>query len=36
MIKKGNFYWKDGIQDTEVIFVEDENGRFNIECDLKE
>jgi hypothetical protein len=28
---KGNFQWKDGIKDTEVVFVPDlSNGRFNI------
>ena len=33
-IERGNFYWKDGIQDTEVIWKPDyENGRFWIRKD---
>lgn len=27
-IERGNFIWKDGIQDTEVIFVQNPEGRF--------
>ena len=29
-IRTGNFVWKDGKQDTEVIFVPDQNGRWKV------
>ena len=29
-VTKGNFLWKDGIKDSEVIFMPNDNGRFNI------
>ena len=30
IITKGNFQWQNGIKDTKVIFLPDQNGRFNI------
>ncbi len=29
-ITKGNFMWRDGIQDTQVLFIPNKNGRFLI------
>ena len=26
----GNFIWKDGVQDTEVVFSPDPRGKFNV------
>jgi len=31
MIVRGNFVWKNAVENSEVVFVKDENGKFYIQ-----